>query len=291
MGKINAIILAAGLGTRLAAVSCGHSKAMTPVGGVPLLKRQLDSLAPYIDGRTVVAIREEDREAAEFLRKNYPKVIISTKSTECGLDTLYFAVKVDGRGAASPLPQGQHAIDGRCATSPLPQRQHAIDGRGAASPLQGAARTLVVTVDSFYDAGDMARYIAALRETESDALMAVTELDDDEKPLYLHCTEEMDVRAFSGEKIPVKGPRRAETGMGAGEGHEIISATFVSAGIYGLSNRALETVAECHAAKKRRLREFQQALIDSGLNVRAFLFGEVYDLDRPEDLERATNLA
>lgn len=275
MGKINAIILAAGLGTRLAAVSCGHSKAMTPVGGVPLLKRQLDSLAPYIDGRTVVAIREEDREAAEFLRKNYPKVIISTKSTECGLDTLYFAVKVDGRGAASPLPQGQHTIDGRCATSPL----------------QGADRTLVVTVDSFYDAGDMARYIAALRETESDALMAVTEHDDDEKPLYLHCTEEMDVRAFSGEKMPVKGPRRAETGMGAGEKHEIISATYVSAGIYGLSNRALETVAECHAAKKRRLREFQQALIDSGLNVRAFLFGDVYDLDRPEDLERATNLA
>lgn len=259
MGKINAIILAAGLGTRLAAVSCGHSKAMTPVKGVPLLKRQLDSLAPYIDGRTVVAIREEDREAAEFLRKNYPKVIISTKSTECGLDTLYFAVKVDGRGATSPL--------------------------------QGADRTLVVTVDSFYDAGDMARYIAALRETEADALMAVTELDDDEKPLYLHCTEEMDVRAFSGEKTPVKGSGRAETGMGAGEGHEIISATFVSAGIYGLSNRALETVAECHAAKKRRLREFQQALIDSGLNVRAFLFGEVYDLDRPEDLERATNLA
>lgn len=275
MGIINAIILAAGLGTRLAAVSCGHSKAMTAVKGVPLLKRQLDSLAPYIDGTTVVAIREEDREAAEFLRKNYPKVIISTKSTECGLETLYFAVKVDGRGAASPLPQ----------------RQHAIDGRGAASPLQGAARTLVVTVDSFYDAGDMARYIAALRETEADALMAVTELDDDEKPLYLHCTEEMDVRAFSGKKMPVKGSGRAETGMEAGEGHEIISATFVSAGIYGLSNRALETVAECHAAKKRRLREFQQALIDSGLNVRAFLFGEVYDLDRPEDLERATNWA
>lgn len=252
MGKINAIILAAGLGTRLAAVSCGHSKAMTAVKGVPLLKRQLDSLAPYIDGTTVVAIREEDREAAEFLRKNYPKVIISTKSTECGLDTLYFAVKVDGRGAA---------------------------------------RTLVVTVDSFYDAGDMARYIAALRETEADALMAVTELDDDEKPLYLHCTEEMDVRAFSGEKMPVKGSGRAETGMEVGEGHEIISATYVSAGIYGLSNRALETVGDCHAAKKRRLREFQQALIDSGLNVRAFLFGEVYDLDRPEDLEKATNWA
>lgn len=199
-----------------------------------MLKRRLDSLAPYTDGLTVVAIREEDREAENFLKQNYPSVIISSRSTVCALDTLHYASK---------------CLD-----------------------LSEYDKTLVITVDSFYEENDLRRYITELKSSATDALMAVTELDDDEKPLYLHCTPGMEVKAFTGENNPDADAQPLQS--------------YVSAGIYGLGDRALRVVAQCHAAKRRRLREFQQALIDSGQRVFAFLFGDVYDLDRPEDFAR-----
>ena len=131
----------------------------------------------------------------------------------------------------------------------------------------------LTTVDTIFKETDFHRYLQAFRQALNegvDALMGVTDFVDDERPLYVETTDDMKVTAFS-DSLP--------------EG-----LSFVSGGIYGLTAKTLDVLQTTVDKGEMRMRCFQRALLTSGLNVRAFRFGKVIDIDHASDILQAERL-
>jgi NDP-sugar pyrophosphorylase family protein len=108
--------------------------------------------------------------------------------------------------------------------------------------------------------------------------MGVTRYVDDEKPLYVETDRRQHITAFADA---VGGTtKRIET---ADEG----SGTYVSAGIYGLTPKALQTLRTCVARGESRMRNFQRALLRDGLQLHAWTFSKVLDVDHQSDIAKA----
>lgn len=81
---MKAMILAAGLGTRLKPWTLSHPKALVPVGGVPMLERVIMRLKSQGFNKIVVNIHHFGEQIVEFLSQNDFGVEIRI-SDECGM--------------------------------------------------------------------------------------------------------------------------------------------------------------------------------------------------------------
>lgn len=64
-------------------------------------------------------------------------------------------------------------------------------------------------------------------------------------------------------------------------------APLISAGIYGLTPRAFQTLNDCIERGESRMRNFQRALVADGLKLRAYPFKKVLDIDHATDIQKA----
>lgn len=64
-------------------------------------------------------------------------------------------------------------------------------------------------------------------------------------------------------------------------------APLISAGIYGLTPRAFQTLNDCVERGEIRMRNFQRALVADGLKLRAYPFQKVLDIDHATDIQKA----
>ena len=127
---------------------------------------------------------------------------------------------------------------------------------------------ILTTVDTIFREDDFARYAKAFAEAgDVDGMMAVTTYIDDEKPLYIDVDENMDITAF--RDCPFDGVK------------------YISGGIYGLDGKALDVLGRCIDTGMSRMRNFQRALVDAGLHLRAWPFGKIIDVDHQEDIAKA----
>lgn len=126
---------------------------------------------------------------------------------------------------------------------------------------------VMTTVDTIFRTSDMRRYVRAFAESDAQAFMAVTRYIDDEKPLYVEVDGSMRVTAFSDARPA--------------------DAAFVSGGIYGLDGSSFPIVRECVESGNSRMRNFQRELIKKGLNVMAWDFGKILDVDHAGDIVKA----
>lgn len=128
----------------------------------------------------------------------------------------------------------------------------------------------LTTVDTIFKESDFAKYIAAFQaDNDNDALMAVTPFIDDEKPLYVATNDDLQITAFCDEKND--------------------DCKFVSGGIYALGDKAREVLNTCIASGVSRMRNYQRALIASGLKVKAFPIDKIIDVDHACDIKTAEN--
>ena len=126
----------------------------------------------------------------------------------------------------------------------------------------------LTTVDTIFREPDFARYIAAFEaDTENDGMMAVTPFIDDEKPLYVETDDQMNIVAFRDA---------------AWDG-----AKYVSGGIYALNEKSFGGVKECIDNGVSRMRNFQRALVSSGLKLKAYSIDKIIDVDHAEDIATA----
>ena len=126
----------------------------------------------------------------------------------------------------------------------------------------------LTTVDTIFREPDFARYIAAFEaDTENDGMMAVTPFIDDEKPLYVETDDQMNIVAFRDA---------------AWDG-----AKYVSGGIYALNEKSFDVVKECIDNGVSRMRNFQRALVSSGLKLKAYSIDKIIDVDHAEDIATA----
>lgn len=131
---------------------------------------------------------------------------------------------------------------------------------------------ILTTVDTIFKPEEFAAYAQAFEQAPGsvDALMGVTAFVDDEKPLYVEAGRDMRITAFTDTRTP-----------GAG---------YVSGGIYGLRPAALDVLEQCIRAGVSRMRNFQRALLDGGLDVRAYPFEKIIDVDHADDILKAERM-
>ena len=127
---------------------------------------------------------------------------------------------------------------------------------------------ILTTVDTIFREDDFRCYAEAfVAANDNDGMMALTTFIDDEKPLYVDVDADMNITAFCDEAF--QGVR------------------FISGGIYGLSGKALRVLENCIETGVSRMRNFQRALVEAGLKLKAYDFGKIIDVDHQGDIIKA----
>lgn len=127
---------------------------------------------------------------------------------------------------------------------------------------------ILTTVDTIFREDDFRRYAEAYEAAnDNDGMMALTTYIDDEKPLYVDVDANMRIKAFCDQAFD--------------------GVRFISGGIYGLSGKALSVLENCIDTGVSRMRNFQRALVEAGLNLKAYDFGKIIDVDHQEDIVKA----
>lgn len=135
--------------------------------------------------------------------------------------------------------------------------------------MRGKGRFILTTVDTIFRPEDFRRYVEAYEQADAtvDGCMAVTSFVDDEKPLYVATDPEMNILTFLDEPNP--------------------DIRFISGGIYGLSEPAIDILEDCIERGVSRMRNYQRALTASGLRLKAYDMGKIIDVDHAADIATA----
>lgn len=127
---------------------------------------------------------------------------------------------------------------------------------------------ILTTVDTIFREEDFRAYVEAFETDETtDGYMAVTSFIDDEKPLYIDVDADMRITAFRDR--PFEGMK------------------YISGGIYGLTAPALKVLENCMETGVSRMRNYQRALVEAGLNLKAYPFPKIIDVDHAGDIATA----
>lgn len=155
----------------------------------------------------------------------------------------------------------------RIVIKSTPSSMHSFYELG--SLLREHGRFVLTTVDTIFRAEDFAGYVKAFEAlpATTDGMMAVTRYIDDEKPLYVDTDAEMNITAFSDKAAA--------------------DSEYISGGIYGLDSRAIDVLDDCMNRGVSRMRNYQRALLEAGLRLKAFDMGKILDVDHAEDIRKA----
>ena len=137
------------------------------------------------------------------------------------------------------------------------------------SLLRGRGRFIVTTVDTIFRPSEFSDYVKAYEAAPSDVdgMMAVTPFIDDEKPLYVDVNADMRITSFRDAAWA--------------------DAKYVSGGIYGLSDAAVGVLDRCVKDGVSRMRNYQRALIEDNLDIRAYSIPKIVDVDHASDIATA----
>lgn len=128
----------------------------------------------------------------------------------------------------------------------------------------------LTTVDTVFKENEFSGYIKAfIADESSDGMLVVTDFIDDEKPLYVDVDSEMTIKAFLDKSD---------------------TCEYISGGIYGLTPRAIDTLESCLEAGQARMRNFQRQLVADNMNLKAYPFTKIIDVDHAGDIEKAEQL-
>lgn len=126
----------------------------------------------------------------------------------------------------------------------------------------------LTTVDTIFREDEFSKYIEAFEaDNNADGYMAVTSFIDDEKPLYIDTDDKMNITAFRDN---------------AWDG-----VKFISGGVYGLTPPALKVLENCMENGVSRMRNYQRALVDAHLRLKAYQFDKIVDVDHAGDIATA----
>lgn len=229
---MNFAIIAAGEGSRLAAEGVAAPKPLLEIGGVPLIER-LIGMAAANGAQSVACIINE-----------------SASTVRQFLETRRFAAPV--HVLVKTTPSSLHSL-------------HAL------LPVVGAQPFCLFTVDAVCREAELRDFIAfSTRQTDCDAIMAVTGFVNDEKPLYVRQDAGQRILAFEdAPPPPAAGP------------------VSVTGGIYTFFPSILPVVDEAVRGGTVHLRNALRLLLARGLTVKAFPFSRIVDVDDRSDIEAA----
>ena len=145
-----------------------------------------------------------------------------------------------------------------------PSSMHSLH---ALSHLLRGGKFCLTTVDTIFKEHEFTDYIKAFETSTYDGMMAVTDYIDDEKPLYVETDGMLEITAFADKPTA--------------------ESKYISGGIYGLDDKALDILDQCMNAGIERMRNFQRSLVAGGLKLKAYPFSKIIDIDHAEDIAKA----
>lgn len=125
----------------------------------------------------------------------------------------------------------------------------------------------LTTVDTIFREEEFAKFIQYFKEADVDGCMAVTDFIDDEKPLHISTDDELNITGFHDVSTP--------------------QCKYISGGIYCLTSKAIQTLNGCMEKGMARMRNFQRQLVADGLQLKAYPFKKIVDVDHAEDIAKA----
>ena len=221
-------IISAGKGSRLASEGFGEPKPLVPINGVPMIERLARIMMRCGADRIAVIVNADNPAVADFVS-----------------------------GLARELP-----IDLTVKSTPTPM--HSLM---ELAPNLGSDRFCVTTVDTVFRESCFSSMMDEFAHTPYDGVMGVTQLVDDEKPLYVDVDDQMNITAFRDR--PWK------------------DARYVSGGVYAMTDKAFPVLDDCIERGISRMRNFQRALVDAGLHLRAYSIDKIVDVDHAADIATA----
>lgn len=136
------------------------------------------------------------------------------------------------------------------------------------SPFLTGGKFCLTTVDTIFKEEEFSDYIKAYEcDLVSDGLMAVTDYIDDEKPLYVVTDNSLAIKDFRDTAYT--------------------DAKYISGGIYCLNQFGIDTLQASMEDGVSRMRNYQRRLVAHGLQLKAYPFSKIIDVDHVEDIEKA----
>ena len=131
-------------------------------------------------------------------------------------------------------------------------------------------RFVAFTVDTIFKTSDLAMFVRKFESLpDGEVLMGVTSFVDDESPLWYRLSDD------GGEALECRKGGEAYGG-----------APVVSAGIYGISDKAMDMA--CGERYPESTSDFQDILARSSeVHVRPFFFDNAFDVDHEADIAKA----
>lgn len=133
-------------------------------------------------------------------------------------------------------------------------------------PLLGKGRFCLTTVDTVFQEDEFRAFIQEFLMTDADGLMAVTDYVDDECPLWIAVDGALNITGFHDQQDGCR---------------------YVSGGIYALSDTCFPILNSCIDCGQSRMRNFQRQLVAAGLQLKAYPFTKILDVDHAADITKA----
>ena len=223
----------------------------------------------------IIAAGEGSRLVQEGVNVPKPLVILNGKPMierlidlfcNCGAENINIIVNEEMKEVFSFLEEKKKNVlcPLKITVKSTPSSMHSF--YELARELAPKGRYIVTTVDTVFREIDFRGYVKAFVEAgvETQGMMPVTSFIDDEKPLY--------VKTELGGRITAFLDKKDE------------DVKYISAGIYGLSQSSLPVLEKALAEGTHRMRNYQRALVASGLDLQAYDIGKVVDVDHAGDI-------
>ena len=225
----------------------------------------------------IIAAGEGSRLAQEGVKKPKPLVELNGEPmigrligifTRCNAESISIIVNQEMTEVKEYLDSIELGIPLNIVVKSTPSSMHSFYELSRIMP---GGKFCLTTVDAIFREEDFARYIAAYEAAgnECDGMMAVTPFIDDEKPLYVDTDADLLVKGFLDEHYP--------------------GARYISGGVYALDGKAINVLEQCMERGISRMRNFQRALIENGLRLKAFPIDKIVDVDHAGDIATAEN--
>lgn len=193
---------------------------------------------------------------------------IMRRQPDCERVSVIVSPEVSEYVAASGIPDPLTAADDVIVAS-TPGSMHSL--HRLAPCLRGSDRFCLTTVDTVFRPEEFDTFTEPFRDNrDADGYMGVTKYVDDESPLYISADGRGWITGYFDTPLP--------------------DTSYVSGGIYALPASALDVLDDCMAAGMVRMRDFQRALVASGMRLLAWPFSRIIDVDHAADIDLALRL-
>ena len=181
-----------------------------------------------------------------------------------GASSINIIINEQQPATLAKLQQLQQSYPINIVVKDTPSSMHSLH---ALSHLLRGGKFCLTTVDTIFKEHEFTDYIKAFETSTYDGMMAVTDYIDDEKPLYVETDGMLEITAFADKPTA--------------------ESKYISGGIYGLDDKALDILDQCMNAGIERMRNFQRSLVAGGLRLKAYPFSKIIDIDHAEDIAKA----